>query len=129
MDSLILGATQGYAYEQIIKLMRLHDLPKPTCSIYLNCDPEVAYKRIESGPADKDKFETPEFMDRQALETERFYAMLDCDPMLKGYFQEYRTYIDTTKLAPQEVLAKALTFLSDKQVIDKPRVLNGKPII
>lgn len=110
MDSFIGGAVQGYNYECIADLTRVEELPKPYCTIYLNCDAEVAYERIVADPH-RDKFETLEYMKKQFHETRNFYNSLSTNPMLSKLFPEKTFYIDTTELTQAETFKEASGFL------------------
>lgn len=111
MDSFIHGAVQGYNYEQTAELTRVADLVPSHCSIYLNCEPTVAYERIANDPL-ADKFETPEYMKEQYHETKQFYDALDTHEVLQSIFREPRLYIDTTKLTPEETFSQAHAFIT-----------------
>lgn len=110
MDSFIHGAVQGYAYHETAALTKIDQLVSPTCSIYLNCDPWVAYGRVRDDP-DKDKFETLEYMTRQYHETKSFYEVLEHDRVLAEMFSEPRIYIDTTRLSHDQTLLQVVEFL------------------
>ena len=113
MDSYIYGSTQRVDYGTITNLVRPTDLPKPTCSIYLNCDPTIAYERIRNSKK-VDKFETLAFMQAQYRETKRFYESLEHDAILGKIFDEPRFYLDTTALSTDEVELSVIDFLKVK---------------
>lgn len=111
MDSFIHGAVQGYNYEQTAALTHANDLMAPVCSIYLNCDPAIAYERIANDPL-ADKFETLDYMKEQHNETRAFYDALAYNNVLKDIFSESRIYIDTTDLTTRETFTQAYDFIN-----------------
>lgn len=116
MDSYVFGATQGIDYETITSLVHPADLPKATCSIYLNCEPSVAYERIRKDQK-ADKFEKLAFMQNQHRETQRFYKALEHDATLSKIFDEPRFYLDTTTLSMDEVELRVVNFLKAKAIL------------
>ena len=110
MDSYIYGAVQDFTYEEIDSLMKTKELPKPDCSIYLTCDPNIAYERV-ADDSKADKFETRSFMQQQHQETERFYKALQTDKRLRHLFDEPTLYLDTSNLSKEEVQLKVLEYL------------------
>lgn len=116
MDSFIFGGVQGYDYRTIADLNKFEDLRTADYTIYLNCAPEVAFKRIVLDPK-RDKYETLEYMKRQYEKTRDFYRDLSSDDLLKRYFPESNIYIDTTNLTQAQTLEKALIFLRAQGVV------------
>jgi thymidylate kinase len=116
MDSFIHGAVQGYEYADIESLTRVDQLISPTCSIYLNCAPDVAYERIEKD-INKDKFETKQYMKDQFKETKKFYNALSTEASLAKIFKEPKTYIDTTYIEPSDTFIQARQFVEGLQVL------------
>lgn len=116
MDGFIYGAVQGFSYQEIAHLIRVEDLPRASCSIYLNCDPTIAYERVKDNPR-ADKFETLPFLRAQYQETQHFYDALDSDPLLKDLFPETRFHLDTSHLAQEAVESKVVRFLKGQKIL------------
>lgn len=110
MDSFIHGSVQGYSYDTIAKLCQIDQLPAFDCSLYLNCSPEEAYRRIKQDK-DKDKYEVLEYIKKQYIETESFYKNIHHDPLLRKLFPEPSQYIDTTNLSYEDTVRRAVGFI------------------
>ena len=95
-DSFVHGAVSGYSYAEIAQLNQVELLPKCDVMIHLVCSAPVAYGRIKDDP-DADKFEYPEYLHIQEVETRRgFNELFTGNPDLVA-FQGCKNYIiDTT---------------------------------
>ena len=113
MDNYIFGAAQGVAYRQTAELLKTAELERPSAIIYLIADPRVAYKRIRHDPQ-ADKFETPAFLRTLYREIVRFHdAVRRRRAALGPFFGIPALCIDTTHLAPNDVLQRAEDFLRE----------------
>ena len=99
--------------------MRTHELEKCDVMIHFNCDPKVAFKRICEDP-DADKFETLEYIEKQAQSTKAVY-----DALIKGNepaFESFRDcvniYIDTTYLSMDGTFDILIEELRNRKIID-----------
>lgn len=73
--------------------------------IHLNADPQVAFERIKDDP-DADKFETIEYVKKQAEATKRAYEELKREnPALSAFKGIPNVYIDTTNLTTDETFS------------------------
>lgn len=113
LDPFVFGTVQGFSYEEIFKINRINDLEKCDVLIHLNADPKVAYDRIKNDP-NGDKFETQEFIFKQAQATQTVFQELE-----KGnipYFESFnnipQVYIDTTNITCEETFKRTLEFLN-----------------
>lgn len=109
LDSFVHGAVQGYSYEWIEELNRVADLPKTDILIHLVAEASVAYQRICDDP-DADKFEYPEYIEKQERETRKAYANIlkGTEPALASFKGCKNLYIDTTQMSIDEVFDTAV---------------------
>lgn len=106
-DSFVHGAVNGFHYAEIERLNRISDLPKVDVMIHLSADAEVAYRRIHDDP-DADKFEYPEYIARQEMETRRAFRELERrNPELSSFFGAKNLFFDTTELTTDETFEVA----------------------
>lgn len=85
--------------------------------IHLNANPVVAFNRIKNDP-DADKFETLEYIRKQAESTKKAYdSLLNEDPALSAFKGIPNIYIDTTNLTCQETFEIALKELKKLALI------------
>lgn len=76
--------------------------------VHFNADAKIAYSRICDDPLG-DKFETPEYMKRQAEETYKLHrALISSDSELDGFSDEYQLYLDTTSISIEESFKKLI---------------------
>ena len=76
--------------------------------VHFNADPKVAFSRICDDPLG-DKFETPEYMKRQAEETYKLHrALISSDIELESFSDECQLYLDTTNISIQESFERLL---------------------
>lgn len=104
LDSFVHGAVQGYSYQWIEELNRVSDLPRTDIMIHMVAEASVAYQRICDDP-DADKFEYPEYMDKQERETRKAYSNVvnGTDPALATFRDSTNIYVDTTQMTCEEV--------------------------
>lgn len=109
LDSFVHGQVQGYSYQWIEELNRTGDLPKTDILIHLVAEASVAYQRICNDP-DADKFEYPEYINKQESETRKAYANVvkGTDPALASFRNSKNIYIDTTEMTTEEVYEVAV---------------------
>lgn len=109
LDSFVHGAVQGYSYEWIEELNRVSDLPKCDIMIHTVAEASVAYQRICNDP-EADKFEYPEYMDKQERETRKAYAnvMKGTEPALVSFKDCKNIYVDTTQMTTDEVFENVI---------------------
>ena len=104
LDSFVHGAVQGFSYEWIEELNQISDLPRTDILIHLVADAPIAYERICDDP-DADKFEYPEYIEKQELETRKAYVRV-CqgkEPALHSFKKSKNIFVDTTRLTEEEV--------------------------
>ena len=104
LDSFVHGAVQVYSYEWIEELNRVGDLPKCDILIHLVAEASVSFQRICDDP-DADKFEYPEYIDKQERETRKAYANIlkQNEPALASFKECKNIYVDTTQMTTEEV--------------------------
>ena len=104
LDTFVHGAVQGFSYEMIEELNHISDLPKCDIMIHLVAEASVAYKRICDDP-DADKFEYPEYIQKQERETRKAYANVvqATNPALMSFKDAKNIYVDTTQMTTDEV--------------------------
>ena len=109
LDSFVHGAVQGYSYEWIEELNRIGDLPKCDIMIHLVAEASVAYQRICDDP-DADKFEYPEYINKQEYETRKAYSAVvkGNEPALSSFKDSKNIYVDTTQMTTEEVFENVL---------------------
>lgn len=109
LDSFVHGAVQGYSYEWIEELNRVGDLPKCDILIHLVAEASVAYQRICDDP-DADKFEYPEYINKQEYETRKAYSAVvkGNEPALSSFKDTKNIYVDTTQMTTDEVFENVL---------------------
>ena len=114
LDSFVHGAVQGYSYEWIDELNRVSDLPKTDIMIHLVAEASVAYQRICDDP-DADKFEYPEYIDKQERETRKAYAnvLKGTEPALASFKGCKNIYVDTTQMSTEEVFETVIKKLKN----------------
>ena len=97
--------------------MRTYELERCDVMIHLNADPQVAFERIKDDP-DADKFETIEYVKKQAEATKRAYEELQKgNPALSAFKGIPNVYIDTTNLTTYETFQIALGELKKLAII------------
>ena len=113
LDSFVHGAVQGFSYEFIEELNRFSDLPRTDILIHLVAEAQVAYQRIMDDP-DADKFEYPEYIEKQEAETRKAFCRViqRTEPALYTFKDSENIYIDTTVMKPYEVFEIARDQLS-----------------
>lgn len=117
IDSFVHGECRGFSYEESDKLMRTYELERCDVMIHLNADPQVAFERIKDDP-DADKFETIEYVKKQAEATRRAYEELQkANPALSAFKGIPNVYIDTTNLTTDETFQIALGELKKLAII------------
>lgn len=117
IDSFVHGECRGFSYEESDKLMRTYELERCDVMIHLNADPQVAFERIKDDP-DADKFETIEYVKKQAEATKRAYEELKREnPALSAFKGIPNVYIDTTNLTTDETFQIALGELKKLAII------------
>lgn len=117
IDSFVHGECRGFSYEESDKLMRTYELECCDVMIHLNADPQVAFERIKDDP-DADKFETIEYVKKQAEATKRAYEELKREnPALSAFKGIPNVYIDTTNLTTDETFQIALGELKKLAII------------
>lgn len=117
IDSFVHGECRGFSYEESDKLMRTYELERYDVMIHLNADPQVAFERIKDDP-DADKFETIEYVKKQAEATKRAYEELKREnPALSAFKGIPNVYIDTTNLTTDETFQIALGELKKLAII------------
>jgi thymidylate kinase len=112
MDNFIFGAVQGVSYEEADELLRTPELERPSATIYLTAEPQVAFSRIA---ADRhgDKYETLDFIAEQHRETLRFYESVNAGLQALAPFAGIPAiFIDTTTKTSEAVLREARAFLA-----------------
>jgi thymidylate kinase len=111
MDNFIHGKVQGFSYKETLSSLEAESLEKATAIICLNADPLVAYSRIKDD-CDGDKYETLEYIKKQAKETDNFFKAVEKKDPALHCFQEIPFVIyDTTKKTKQETKQKTKLFL------------------
>jgi thymidylate kinase len=117
MDNFIHGKVQGFSYQETLSSLRVEEMERATAIIYLNADPLTAYSRIKDDH-DGDKYETLEYIKKQAKETENFFkAVKKQDPSLDCFQGIPSVFYDTTKMTKKETKEQAKLFL--KSVLKK----------
>ncbi|MDA3815123.1 MAG: AAA family ATPase [Patescibacteria group bacterium] len=113
MDNFIHGKVQGFSYKETFFSLKAETLEKATAIIYLNADPFVAYSRIKDD-YNGDKYETLEYIKKQAEETSNFFeAVKKQDPSLDCFQGIPSILYDTTKMTEKETKQKAKLFLEN----------------
>ena len=104
LDSFVHGAVQGYAYSLIEQLNHVSDLPKCDIMIHMVAEARIAYARIKGDP-DADKFEYPDYIRVQEIETRRAYSEVtsESNPDLEAFRGCINFYVDTTQMTTEEV--------------------------
>lgn len=102
MDSFIHGKAQKYSYQVIENVCRVSELTKFDLTIYMICSPETAWDRIKFD-SNKDKFENPEYLQKQFDATMEFIDDLIEDDLLRQLFPEPFVVIRTDDKTIDEV--------------------------
>ncbi|MBR3163322.1 MAG: hypothetical protein IKF17_04415 [Clostridia bacterium] len=111
-DSFVHGAVQGFSYAEIAQLNQVQLLPKCDAMIHLVCASPVAYDRIKDDP-DADKFEYPEYIHTQELETRRgFNELFAGNPDLAAFQGCKNFLIDTTWMSIEGTYEQAKLWLN-----------------
>lgn len=117
IDSFVHGECRGFTYDETDKLQRTWELERCQVMIHLNADPVVAFNRIKNDP-DADKFETLDYIKKQAEATRKAYEELEKGNLALSAFRGIpNIYIDTTNLTCEETYEKALTELRRHAII------------
>ncbi|WP_197519402.1 AAA family ATPase [Mycobacterium sp. E2327] len=112
MDNFIFGAVQGVSYDEADALLRTSELERPSAIVYLTAEPRVAFDRI-SADANRDKYETLDFITEQHRQTLRFYESVGTGlPALAAFAGIPAIVIDTTAKTSEVVLAEARDFVT-----------------
>lgn len=111
-DSFVHGAVKGYSYRFIGKLNQVDKLPKADVMIHLVASAQVAYERIKDDP-DADKFEYPDYIREQEVETRRGFDELvgHRNPQLHAFWSAKNFLIDTTWLSIDQTLSQTQIWL------------------
>lgn len=118
IDSFVHGECRGFSYAESDKLQRTYELERCDVMIHLNADPNIAFERIKDDP-EADKFETIEYIKRQAAATRKAYdELMKENPALSAFKGIPNIYIDTTNLTTQETFEKAIQELKNRAIID-----------
>ena len=119
IDSFVHGVCRGFSYEETDKMMRTSELQKCDVMIHFNAKPEVAFKRICNDP-DADKFETLEYITKQAESTKAVYdaLMAGSEPAFKSFEGVTNLYIDTTELSTDGTFDILLMKLRELGIIE-----------
>lgn len=117
IDSFVHGECRGFSYTESDKLQKTWELERCNVMIHLNADPVVAFNRIKDDP-DADKFETLEYIQKQAESTKKAYdSLVNEDPALSAFKGIPNIYIDTTNLTCQETFEITLKELKKLALI------------
>lgn len=113
VDNFIHGKVQGLTYQETLKILQPQDLEKASAIIYLNADPNVAFARIKHDH-NADKYETLQYMKKQATETQAFFESVKMGNTTLDCFQKTPSIlIDTTKISTTKTKEKAKLFLKN----------------
>ncbi|MBR3002133.1 MAG: hypothetical protein IKF38_00975 [Clostridia bacterium] len=117
IDSFVHGRCRNFTYKQVDDLMRTSELARCDVMIHLNADPNVAFDRIKEDP-DADKYEIPEYIKKQAIETALAYSELQAEnPAFAAFRNIPNVFIDTTRMTTQETFERALQELKRLSLI------------
>lgn len=117
LDSYVHGEVRGYDYSQVDELLKTEELQKCDVMIHLNADPKVAFDRIKDDP-DGDKFETLEYIEKQAIATKRAYEeLVNKNPNLNAFFGTQNIYVDTTYITCEQTYKIVLKELFERGII------------
>lgn len=119
IDSFVHGVCRGFSYQETDQMMRTNELEKCDVMIHFNCDPNVAFQRICDDP-DADKFETLEYIEKQAKSTKDVYDALiaGSEPSFEAFKDCINIYIDTTHLSMDGTYKFLLKKLRDLKIIE-----------
>ena len=119
IDSFVHGVCRGFSYEDTNTMMRTSELQKCDVMIHFNADPKVAFRRICDDP-DADKFETLEYIEKQAQSTKDVYEALirGTEPAFESFKGCTNIYIDTTELSTDGTFDILVTKLKSLNIID-----------
>lgn len=119
IDSFVHGVCRGFSYDETDKMMRTQELEKCDVMIHFNCDPKVAFWRICEDP-DADKFETLEYIEKQAQSTKAVYDALiaGTEPAFESFKGCKNIYIDTTHLSVDGTFDILIEELRKRGIID-----------
>ena len=119
IDSFVHGVCRGFSYDETNQMMRTEELQKCDVMIHFNCDPEVAFRRICEDP-EADKFETREYIEKQAKSTKEVYDALVAGnvPALESFKGVTNIYIDTTHLSMDGTFDKLVRELRERGIIE-----------
>ncbi|MBI5803640.1 hypothetical protein HY450_00180 [Candidatus Pacearchaeota archaeon] len=113
MDNFIHGKVQGVSYQDTYTLLQPQSLERASGIIYLNADANVAFARIENDH-NGDKYETLEYMKRQADETQSFYDAVRNGSGALDCFQGVPSILyNTTNMSMEETKKEAKLFLEN----------------
>lgn len=118
IDSFVHGKCRGFTYAEVDELMRTGELERCDVMIHLNADPKIAFDRIKEDP-DADKYEIPEYIKKQALETSIAYKELVSgnNSNLSAFRNIPNIFIDTTTLSTYETYMRAVDELKKLNLI------------
>lgn len=109
VDQYAHGVTRsGKTYSEIYDIQRPERLAKFNMYIHLNCDADVAWKRICDDEG-KDRYEYPEYFERQVKNTKKLYEDIihGSQKELDFLRESHNVYIDTTNMSISDVLSAA----------------------
>lgn len=109
VDQYAHGVTRsGKTYSEIYNIQRPERLAKFNMYIHLNCDADVAWKRICDDEG-KDRYEYPEYFERQVKNTKKLYDDIKHGSQKELDFlrESHNVYIDTTNMSISDVLSTA----------------------
>lgn len=110
-DSFVHGAVKGYSYRFIGRLNQVEKLPQAQVMIHLVASAQVAYERIKDDP-DADKFEYPDYIRDQEVETRRgFDELVRGNKELFAFSNAKNFLIDTTWITMKQTFDKSKGFL------------------
>lgn len=108
------GVTRsGLSYQEIHDIQRPERLAKFEVYIHLNCDANIAWKRVCEDEG-KDRYEYPEYFARQVENTKKLYYDIVTGtsiPALDFLRKSKHYYIDTTNLSIDETFKEVLGML------------------
>lgn len=110
IDQYAHGVTRSErGYSDMYNIQRPERLAKFDMYIHMNCNADVAWKRVCDDEG-KDRYEYPEYFERQVKNTRKLYAdIISGDHKELDFLREsMHLYIDTTTMSIEEVLQFAL---------------------
>ena len=104
-------------YQELYNLQKPERLIKFDDYICLNCDGKVAWERIKNDD-NKDRYEYPEFLDKQSKQTEKLYEDItkNKDSSLDFLRKSNHYYLDTTDKTINQTFEWALSVLKKNKL-------------